>query len=159
MLYQTAEVLKSSIWKHTTSCDNNGVFFVHRYNFDGRNSQRTICNSWNVFNSKTGLWSQKSLHIRRKYEQAWGLQYKAWFILHANANANANFTCIWRHNLPLAAIFVSWAKLNCCEFFVANLWRQHSYRIRTWGWRGWAPGMTSELFEHTGGRPGSTHGS
>ena len=25
---------------------------------------------------------------------------------------------------------VSWAELNCCELFVANLWRQHSLRIR-----------------------------
>ena len=25
---------------------------------------------------------------------------------------------------------VSWAELNCCELFVANLWRQNSYRIR-----------------------------
>ena len=36
-----------------------------------------------------------------------------------------------RHNPPFVAISqVSWAEGNCCEFVVANLWRQHSYRIR-----------------------------
>ena len=33
------------------------------------------------------------------------------------------------------------------------------HKLVTWGWPGWAPGMTSKLFERTGGRPVSTQGS
>ena len=37
---------------------------------------------------------------------------------------------------------VSWAELSCCEFFVANLWREHSYRIRIRIRRKYEPGFT-----------------
>ena len=47
------------------------------------------------------------------------------------ANAIANLTWIWRHNPPFAAIFASeLSRAQLSANFVANLWRQHSYRIR-----------------------------
>ena len=51
----------------------------------------------------------------------------------------ANLTWIWRHNPPFAA------ELNATQLsanFVANLWREHSYRIR----RKYEPGF-SQLYE------------
>ena len=66
---------------------------------------------------------------------------KAWFILPANANVMR----IW-HEFDVTTLFSlrysqeSWAQVNPCELFVANLRRQHSYRIRIR--RKYEPGFT-----------------
>ena len=56
----------------------------------------------------------------------------AWFIL---CPANASAMRIWSKfdittSAPAANLQESWAQLNPCKIFVANFWRQHSYRNR-----------------------------
>ena len=53
-------------------------------------------------------------------------------LVHTSVPANTNAMRIWCHNSVFAAIFareLSTTELNCCELFVADLWRQHLYRI------------------------------
>ena len=52
----------------------------------------------------------------------------------------------WRHR----ALFHSWAQINWCELFVATLWRQVSYRLRSPGevWTGLKVCDTFWMFPH-----------
>ena len=65
------------------------------------------------------------------FENAWWSQTLARFILPANVNANR----IWREFHVTPAVSqrysqVSWAELNCWEYSLRIVWRQHSLRIR-----------------------------
>ena len=54
------------------------------------------------------------------------------FILDANVNVTGLFSERMFHR--------SWAQVNCCDLFVANLWRHDSYRIHIC--RKFKPGFT-----------------